>query len=80
MTDKLTLRLEKKVIERAKKHAKANNTSLSKLVEKYFEFMTSEDKQENHKTSPIIEEITGIVDEKDFSGNEREEYLMEKYS
>lgn len=80
MTDKLTLRLDKKIIERAKKHAKANNTSLSKLVEKYFEFMTSEEKHKDQNTSPIIEELTGIISEKDVSGNEREEYLMEKYS
>lgn len=43
MTTKLTLSLNKSVIERAKKYAKTNNQSLSQIIESYLEKITSQD-------------------------------------
>ena len=37
MDKKLTLSLDQRVIERAKGYAKKNNTSLSKMIEVYFD-------------------------------------------
>ena len=36
MDKKLTLSLNQKIIEQAKKYAKRNGTSLSKMIESYF--------------------------------------------
>lgn len=79
MNSKLTLKLNEKVIQRAKKYARSRNTSLSKIVENYFNNLTSEEKSKE-KFSPFVQEITGIISETDISGKEREEYIKAKYS
>ncbi|MEN9448111.1 MAG: hypothetical protein RJA25_1401 [Bacteroidota bacterium] len=43
MTTKLTLTIEKSIIERSKKYAKHNGRSLSDLVEKYLNNITQDD-------------------------------------
>jgi hypothetical protein len=42
METKLTLSLDKEIIEQAKKYAKQQKTSLSKIVENYFYYLTSD--------------------------------------
>lgn len=41
MTTKLTLSIDKKVIERSKKYAASQNTSLSDLIESYLKSITA---------------------------------------
>ena len=41
MNTKLTLSLNKSIIERAKRYAKGNNQSLSQIIESYLEKVTS---------------------------------------
>jgi len=43
METKLTLKLDKSIIQSAKKYAKNNDKSLSKLVEDYFRNLVMED-------------------------------------
>lgn len=50
MNTKLTLSLDKKVIERSKKYARAKGQSLSKLIEEYLQGLTSK------KNSEIVDE------------------------
>ena len=50
MTTKLTLTVEKSIIERAKVYAKNTGRSLSEIIEKYLETITEE--VSNQKTSP----------------------------
>jgi macrodomain Ter protein organizer (MatP/YcbG family) len=70
MTTKLTLTVEKSVIERAKSYAKNTGRSLSELIENYLENITSENKVEN--MSPKLKKIVGSVKlPSDF--NEKEE-------
>ena len=59
MTTKLTLTLEKSIIERAKIYAKNTGRSLSELIENYLETIT-EDKG-NQKISPKLKKIIGAV-------------------
>jgi hypothetical protein len=58
---KLTIRLDVKVIERAKDYAKKNETSLSKLVEAYFDALTS-GKEASLPATPLVEGLCGVVD------------------
>lgn len=60
MTTKLTLTVEKAVIEKAKSYAKRTGRSLSELVEKYLDSITDEEKNDKH-ISPKLKKIVGAV-------------------
>jgi hypothetical protein len=60
MSTKLTLTVEKDVIERAKSYAKKTGRSLSELIENYLDDLTRE--QGNEKLmSPRLRKIVGSV-------------------
>ncbi len=59
MSTKLTLTVEKSVIERAKSYAKSTGRSLSELVESYLETITQEGDEE--QLSPKLKKIVGAV-------------------
>ncbi len=59
MSTKLTLTVEKNVIEKAKSYAKNTGRSLSELVENYFISLTSEKSTE--KISPKLKKVIGAV-------------------
>jgi len=59
MTTKLTLTVEKSIIERATSYAKNTGRSLSELIENYLETITQESGDE--KLSPELKKIVGEV-------------------
>mgnify|MGYP003399466685 CR=1 FL=1 len=59
MTTKLTLTIEKSIIESAKSYAKGSGRSLSKLIENYLETITQESGEEG--LSPKLNKIVGSV-------------------
>lgn len=62
MNTKLTLSVEKKIIETAKEYAKNRGQSLSELVENYFKLITKEKETVNDgKLSPRVKELVGII-------------------
>jgi hypothetical protein len=63
MSTKLTLRLNEKLINKAKKAAKIRGVSLSKLVADYFQLVTVQKKREV-PDSPILSEVEGILSSK----------------
>jgi hypothetical protein len=80
MDKKLTLSLDKSIIERAKTYAKSNNISLSKLIESY---LTSLTKRGNKgiEITPLVESLSGVITlEKDFDVKDAySDYLINKY-
>lgn len=60
MTTKLTLTVEKSIIEKAKIYARKTGRSLSDLIEKYLENIT-EEIQSDKKISPRLKKIIGAV-------------------
>ena len=80
MNTKLTLNLDKSVIDQAKSYAKDNRVSLSKLIENYLDSLTKRSEKKS-KISPLVESLTGVIpsgnydDRKDYK-----DYLSEKYS
>jgi formiminotetrahydrofolate cyclodeaminase len=58
MTTKLTLTLEKGIIERAKSYAKNTGRSLSELIESYLDSITQDTVNE---PSPKLKKIVGSV-------------------
>jgi Family of unknown function (DUF6364) len=59
MTTKLTLTVEKPIIEKAKYYAKNTGRSLSQLVENYLNSLVTEN--ENQIISPSLLELTGKI-------------------
>ena len=59
MSTKLTLTIEKSVIERAKLYAKNSGRSLSELIENYLATITKE--SSSNDLSPRLKKIVGVV-------------------
>lgn len=80
MNTKLTLNLDKNVIEQAKSYAKTNRVSLSQLIENYLDSLTRESEQKTN-VSPLVESLTGVIPDGGYDEqNEYRNYLSEKYS
>jgi hypothetical protein len=58
MSTKLTLNIDEKVVTRAKKYARKNKISVSKIVESYLNRVSSEPTGKKEKISPVIDWIT----------------------
>lgn len=80
MDTKLTLNVNKSVIERAKEYAKLHKISLSKLIETYLASLTNKKSQEAEIT-PLVESLIGVIElDKDFDyKNSYSDFLMGKY-
>ncbi len=80
MKTKLTLRLNKQVIDKAKNYARNHNTSVSKMVESYLELVTKQ-KPLEIGISPLVENLSGVItmnENLDFKKS-YSNYLAEKY-
>jgi len=79
METKLTLKLDQSVIQSVKIYAEKNNRSLSKLVEDYFRNLIIDSDYAKSKISPLVQELSGIISEKDLTGINYIDYLESKY-
>ena len=61
MNTKLTLSLEKEVIEKAKIYAKGTGRSLSEMVENYFRNLISKSEKNNNESNDIEERLKKFV-------------------
>ena len=80
MNTKLTLNIDKNIIEEAKSYAVNNSQSLSKLIENYLKSLTKASVK-SKKISPLVESLTGVISCVNI--DERKDYrdfLIEKYS
>ena len=80
MESKLTLKLNKDIIELAKTYAKEHNISLSKLIENYLQTVTLR-KNKKIEISPLVESLTGVINlsDKDYQ-KDYTDFLSKKYS
>ena len=77
MNTKLTLTVEKSIIERAKIYAKSTGRSLSELIENYLIKVTQE--ESTTELSPRLKKIVGIVNlPEDFNEDFELRNAMEK--
>ena len=84
MDAKLTLKLNKRVINKAKAYASSQKRSLSRLIESYLKSLVNTDETENDddiKISPFVKSLqTGVKIPTDFDyKKEYGNYLTEKY-
>ena len=80
METKLTLRLNKGVIDRAKDYAHIHNVSLSKMIEFYLESVTKQ-KSVATEITPLVESLSGVIhiDENFDYKKDYSNYLTENY-
>ncbi len=79
MQTKLTLRMEKSLIEKAKIYANISGKSVSQLVADYFALLDQDQTYSDIKTTKTVSSLRGImkgqmVDEADYK-----RYLIEKH-
>ena len=82
MDAKLTLKLDKEVIDRAKVYARERQESLSVLVERYFRYIVEQEEgQPVRDIAPTVRELSGIIDlDESIDAREiRTDYLLDKY-
>ncbi len=85
MKAKLTLLLDKGIIEDAKEYAAENDTSISRMFELFIKAtlakVAPKKSKRRKKVHPDVERLVGIIKlPKDFDYKKaREEYLAEKY-
>lgn len=75
MDTKLTLKLREDIIIRAKAFAKASGTSLSRLVEQYFEQLTSAQNIVSEPLSTMTGRLYGIASEVGLTEDPRSDYF-----
>ena len=80
MDKKLTLSLDKSIIESAKDYAKSNDISLSKLIESYLTTLIKR-KESSTEITPLVKSLSGVISlDKDFDIKDAyADYLIEKY-
>lgn len=59
MNTKLTLTMEQKIIERAKKYAKRKGQSLSYMIENYLKAVTKSEYEPDKHITPITKSLRG---------------------
>lgn len=81
MNTKLTLNVDKTVIEQAKAYARQHKVSLSKLIESYLSSLTSRKKTAGIEITPFVKSLSGVIElEGDFDfKREYSGFLSEKY-
>lgn len=81
MDVKLTIKLDKGVIIRAKRYARHRRTSLSRLIESYLDSVTTEE-PDDLEITPLVKSLSGVIrvpEDFDYK-KERSDYLNRKYS
>lgn len=81
MDAKLTLKLDQKVIEKAKLYASEKKLSLSSLIEAYLNLLTSETAKNEFEISPFVKSLSsGVSIPADYDyKKDRADYLAQKY-
>lgn len=79
MDTKLTLKLDKLIIESAKEYAKEKNISLSKMIENYLQAITNKRNKEI-EISPLVQSLIGVIgQQKNDYKKDYTDYLSKKY-
>lgn len=82
METRLTLKMDKSIIERAKNYAKSNHLSISDLIANYLMTITQVPKADtNTFQSPIVDSLAGIIhlpEDYDYK-KEYSNYLIDKH-
>jgi hemerythrin superfamily protein len=79
MQTKLTLRIDKQLIQRAKRYSKKAGKSVSQLVSDYFRLLTAREGREEEELTPRVRRLMGALKGSKLSEEDYKRYLEEKY-
>ncbi len=80
MESKLTLRIDEKLIERAKAHARRSGKSVSRLVSDYLEALLQPKQSEPRQPTPIVKSLRGVLAGSGLDEGDFRRHLEEKWS
>ncbi len=78
MQTKLTLRMDKDIVEQAKEFSRQTGKSLSKIVSDYLSALVQKE-QEEEELTPLVKSLYGIAEGADVDIEDYHKYLEEKY-
>ena len=80
MNAKLTLSLNREIIEQAKKFSRSHHKSLSKLIEGYLRQVTHSD-DVSKQVTPLVAKLSGVIDAQKLGDHKSDyaDYLAGKY-
>lgn len=78
MQSKLTLRIDKELINKAKNISKEKGKSLSKMVSDYFKSL-ERTKNANQNIPPVTKSLIGILKDKPIDEKDYKKHLEKKY-
>jgi hypothetical protein len=79
MQTKLTLRLEKQLVELAKAYASSQGKSVSKMVADYFVLLNKTQDRQRDELAPISQSLKGSLGKTQVNKSDYKKYLEEKY-
>lgn len=79
MNTKLTLRLDRELIERAKKYSKKRGKSLSSIVSEFFTAMTGDVVNLEFPVTPTVRKLKGSLKGAGLTEEEYRRHLEKKY-
>ena len=80
MNTKLTLSLDRDIIEQAKEFARSQHKSLSKLIEGYLRSAACSD-DASKQVTPLVAKLSGVIDARKLGDHKSDygDYLADKY-
>ena len=79
MATKLTLRMDEKLIDRAKRYARRSGKSVSQLVADFFALLGTSQEDDTAKISPKVRALKGSLKGSSFTEKDYRKHLEEKY-
>ena len=79
MQTKLTLRLDDRLVRRAKEEAYKRGKSVSMMVAEYFDELGSSPRKRREDLPPITKSLVGVLRGKRVSEEDHKRHLMEKH-
>lgn len=79
MQTKLTLRLEKQLVDLAKEYASSQGKSVSKMVADYFSLLKQVQETQTDKITPIALSLKGALGNAKLDESDYKKYLEEKH-
>jgi len=76
---KLTLSIDEKVVERAKRYAAARGTSVSRLVQTYLDAVVRVNGSDDQELPPITRRVYGMLKGTKYDRQDYLDYLERKY-
>ena len=79
MQSKLTLRLDDRLIRRAKLIAKRKGKSVSQMVAEYFSLLESRASRQDEELSPTVRSLKGVLKGHKINRKDHRRHLEDKY-